>query len=80
IIGVPFSILSHSLVVIIDTIKVVFLLFMLTHDLNKSHIHHSTCSSMLRSPPKSEGFLEIFDLLSCISNKLFNSWHVESCT
>ncbi|MCE3050581.1 hypothetical protein HAX54_047610, partial [Datura stramonium] len=48
------------------------------HDLNESHIHPSTCSSMLRAPPKSRGFRDISDWLSCISNKLFNSWHIES--
>ena len=78
--GVPFSILSHSPVLIIDTVKVVFLLFVPAHDLNESHIHPSTCSSTLRAPPKSGGFRDISDWLSCISNKLFNSWHVESYT
>lgn len=65
----------YSQVLIIDTGKVVF-----RHDLNESHIHPSTCSSALRTPPKSGGFRNISDWLSCVSNKLFNSWHVESYT
>lgn len=55
-----------------------FFSFGLAHDLNESHIHPSTCSSTLRASPKSGGFRDISDWLSCISNKLFNSWHVES--
>nr|QBC71942.1 ribosomal protein S12 [Gisekia sp. GY-2019] len=38
-------------------------------------MHPSTCSSALRTSPKSGGFRYIFDWLSCVSNKLFNSWH-----
>nr|QBC72833.1 ribosomal protein S12 [Viburnum cylindricum] len=38
-------------------------------------MHPSTCSSTLRASPKSGGFCDISDWLSCISNKLFNSWH-----
>ena len=70
-------ILSYSLVLIIYTGSIVF---GLVHDLNESHIHPSTCSSSLRTSPKSGGFRDFFDWLSCVSNKLFNSWHVESYT
>nr|WQM48195.1 ribosomal protein S12 [Griffitharia hemsleyi]WQM48196.1 ribosomal protein S12 [Griffitharia hemsleyi] len=38
-------------------------------------MHPSTCSSSLRTSPKSGGFRDISDWLSCVSNKLFNSWH-----
>uniref|UniRef100_UPI002E778B9C ribosomal protein S12 n=1 Tax=[Bauhinia] glauca var. hupehana TaxID=228522 RepID=UPI002E778B9C len=38
-------------------------------------MHPSTCSSALRASPKSGGFRDISDWLSCVSNKLFNSWH-----
>nr|YP_008575136.1 ribosomal protein S12 [Eucalyptus obliqua]YP_008575221.1 ribosomal protein S12 [Eucalyptus radiata]YP_008575306.1 ribosomal protein S12 [Eucalyptus delegatensis]YP_008575391.1 ribosomal protein S12 [Eucalyptus verrucata]YP_008575476.1 ribosomal protein S12 [Eucalyptus baxteri]YP_008575561.1 ribosomal protein S12 [Eucalyptus diversifolia]YP_008575646.1 ribosomal protein S12 [Eucalyptus sieberi]YP_008575731.1 ribosomal protein S12 [Eucalyptus elata]YP_008575816.1 ribosomal protein S12 [Euc len=38
-------------------------------------MHPSTCSSTLRTSPKSGGFRDISDWLSCVSNKLFNSWH-----
>uniref|UniRef100_A0A6N2MV16 Small ribosomal subunit protein uS3 C-terminal domain-containing protein n=1 Tax=Salix viminalis TaxID=40686 RepID=A0A6N2MV16_SALVM len=48
------------------------------HNLNESHIHPSTCPSALRASPESGGFGDISDWLSCVSNKLFNSWHVES--
>jgi hypothetical protein len=72
------SILSHSLVLVIDTGKIVS--FVLAHDLNESHIHPSTCSSTLRTSSKSWGFRDISDWLSCVSNKLFNSWHAESYT
>ncbi|GFP98277.1 30S ribosomal protein s12 chloroplastic [Phtheirospermum japonicum] len=54
--------------------------FVSVHDLNESHIHPSTCSSTLRTSPKRGGFRDISNWLSCISNKLFNSWHVESYT
>nr|YP_010132876.1 ribosomal protein S12 [Clerodendranthus spicatus]QWE36212.1 ribosomal protein S12 [Clerodendranthus spicatus] len=36
-------------------------------------MHPSTCSSTLRTSPKSRGFRDISNGLSCISNKLFNS-------
>nr|YP_010132889.1 ribosomal protein S12 [Clerodendranthus spicatus]QWE36225.1 ribosomal protein S12 [Clerodendranthus spicatus] len=35
-------------------------------------MHPSTCSSTLRTSPKSRGFRDISNGLSCISNKLFN--------
>ena len=73
------SILSYSLVMIIDTGK--FISFVgPVHNLNESHIHPSTCSSALRTSPKSGGFRDVSDWLSCVSNKLFNSWHAESFT
>ncbi|RYR37770.1 hypothetical protein Ahy_A09g042658 [Arachis hypogaea] len=50
------------------------------YDLNKSHIHPSTSSSALRTSPKSGEFCDISDWLSCVSNKLFHSWHGESYT
>lgn len=53
----------------------IVLYFVPAHDLNGSHIHPSTCSSTLRTSPKSGGFCYIFYWLSCVSNKLFNSWH-----
>lgn len=68
----------YSLVRVIDTVKIVS--FVLAHDLNESHIHPSTCSSTLRTSSKSGGFRDISDWLSCVSNKLFNSWHAESYT
>lgn len=37
-----------------------------------------TNSSTLGAFPKCGGFCDIFDWLSCIFNKLFNGWHVES--
>ena len=60
----------------IDTEKITS--FVLVRDLNESHIHPSTCSSALRTSSKSWGFRDISDWLSCVSNKLSNSWHVES--
>lgn len=54
--------------------------FVLADDLNESHIHPSTRSSTLRASLKSRGFCDISDWLSCISNKLVNSWHVDSYT
>ncbi|XXG73057.1 hypothetical protein AAC387_Pa07g2038 [Persea americana] len=69
---------SIHLVRAIDTVKIVS--FVLAHDLNESHIHPSTCSLMLRTLSKSGGFRDISDWLSCVSNKLFNSWHAESYT
>lgn len=54
--------------------------FVPAHNLNESHIHPSTRSSALRTSPKSGGFLDISDWLSCVSNKLVNSWHVKSYT
>ncbi|KAK3021598.1 hypothetical protein RJ639_045231 [Escallonia herrerae] len=47
----------------------------IAHDRNESHIHPRTCSSTLRASLKIRGFCDISDGLSCISNKLFNSWH-----
>nr|AXF84093.1 ribosomal protein S12 [Ammopiptanthus mongolicus] len=38
-------------------------------------MHPSTRSSALRASPKSGGFRDISDWLSCVSNKLFHSWH-----
>nr|YP_009674231.1 ribosomal protein S12 [Salix gracilistyla]YP_009674232.1 ribosomal protein S12 [Salix gracilistyla]QDK59187.1 ribosomal protein S12 [Salix gracilistyla]QDK59188.1 ribosomal protein S12 [Salix gracilistyla] len=38
-------------------------------------MHPSTCPSALRASPESGGFGDISDWLSCVSNKLFNSWH-----
>lgn len=73
---IPSSTLSYSAVLIIDTVKAAFF----AHDLNESHIHPSTCSSALGASPKRGGFGDISDWLSCISNKLFNRWHVESYT
>ena len=72
------SILSYSLVLIVDTGSIGFFTFGLAHDRNESHIHPSTCPSALRASPESGGFGDISDWLSCVSNKLFNSWHVES--
>nr|AFK45045.1 unknown [Lotus japonicus] len=46
--------------------------------MNESHIHPSTSSSALRASPKSGGFGDISDWLSCLSNKLFHSWHGKS--
>ena len=66
--------LSYSLVLIIDTGKIVS--FVRAHDLNESHIHPSTCSSTLRTSSKSGRFPDISYWLSCVSNKLFNSWHI----
>ncbi|KAK7297245.1 hypothetical protein VNO77_48717 [Canavalia gladiata] len=48
----------------------------LVYDLNESHIHPSTCPSALRTSPKSGGFCDISNWLSCVSNKLFHSWHM----
>nr|YP_009575450.1 ribosomal protein S12 [Crocus cartwrightianus]YP_009575536.1 ribosomal protein S12 [Crocus sativus]QBJ06074.1 ribosomal protein S12 [Crocus cartwrightianus]QBJ06160.1 ribosomal protein S12 [Crocus cartwrightianus]QBJ06250.1 ribosomal protein S12 [Crocus sativus] len=39
-------------------------------------MHPSTCSSTLRASSKSGGFRDISYWLSCVSNKLFNSWHI----
>nr|YP_009574275.1 ribosomal protein S12 [Uvaria macrophylla]QBM31989.1 ribosomal protein S12 [Uvaria macrophylla] len=38
-------------------------------------MHPSTCSSALRTSSKRWGFRDISDWLSCVSNKLSNSWH-----
>uniref|UniRef100_UPI0030E0915A ribosomal protein S12 n=1 Tax=Myosurus apetalus TaxID=2071495 RepID=UPI0030E0915A len=38
-------------------------------------MHPSTCSSTLRTSPKMSGFFYFFYWLSCVSNKLFTSWH-----
>nr|YP_010636603.1 ribosomal protein S12 [Saxifraga aristulata]WBQ49075.1 ribosomal protein S12 [Saxifraga aristulata] len=38
-------------------------------------MHPSTCSSALRTSPKSGGFRDISYWLSCVSNKLLNGWH-----
>nr|YP_009861002.1 ribosomal protein S12 [Spatholobus suberectus]YP_009861003.1 ribosomal protein S12 [Spatholobus suberectus]QKI32266.1 ribosomal protein S12 [Spatholobus suberectus]QKI32267.1 ribosomal protein S12 [Spatholobus suberectus] len=43
--------------------------------MNESHIHPGTRSSALRASPKSWGFCDVSDWLSCLSNKLFHSWH-----
>ena len=72
----PFFHSIYSLVLVIGTGTIVS--FVRAHDLNESHIHPSTCSSTLRASSKSGGFRDISDWLSCVSNKLFNSWHVES--
>ena len=73
------SFLSYSLVTIINAGN--FLSFVSpVHNLNESHIHPSTCSSALRTSPKSGGFRDVSNWLSCVSNKLFNSWHAESFT
>ncbi len=51
--------------------------FFLLYDLNESHIHPGTRSSALRASPKSWGFCDVSNWLSCVSNKLFHSWHGE---
>ncbi|EPS74396.1 hypothetical protein M569_00359, partial [Genlisea aurea] len=78
--GVRSSCLCYSLRHIIPSGKPGLLVFFVSaHDLNESHIHPSTCSSTLRTSPKGGGFRDISNWLSCISNKLFNGWHVELC-
>jgi len=52
--------------------------YILVYDLNESHIHPSTCSSALRASLKSGRFFYISGWMSCVSNKLFYSWHGES--
>ena len=66
--------LSYLSVLVLDTGTI--LSSARTHDLNESHIHPSTCSSTLRTSFKSGRFLNIFFLLSSVSKKLFNSWHI----
>ena len=66
--------LSYSSVLLVDTGKI--LLSVRIHDLNEPHIHPSTCSSTLRTSFKSGRFLTIFFLLSDVSKKLCNSWHI----
>jgi hypothetical protein len=76
------SILSYSSVLITDSGKILSFVPTLvpTHNLKSERVAHtpSTCPSVLRASLESEGFGDISDWLSCVSNKLFNSWHVES--
>lgn len=77
-----FHSIPFTQILTIYTGKVLFFFFCYVpaDNLNESHIHPSTCSSTLRTSPKSGGFRDISDWLSWISNKLFNSWHVELYT
>lgn len=68
----PFTILTDTS--ILENLFSFF--FVLVYDLNESHIHPSTGSSALRTSPKSGGFCDISDWLSCVSNKLFNCRHI----
>ncbi|CAH9120441.1 unnamed protein product [Cuscuta europaea] len=56
--------------------RITFHFWVSTYNINESHIHPSTCSSTLRTSPKSGRFRDISYWLSFISNKLFNSWHL----